>query len=116
MAILLFGGVMLYCLNPTDYRFMPKCPIKLITGLSCPGCGIQRAVHASLHGNCMEAIKYNFFLLYSVPYAMSFVVVWAMPESALRGKIRKVIENRRTVNSFIVAFSAWFVIRNILNI
>lgn len=95
---------------------MPKCPIKLITGMNCPACGIQRAIHAALHGNITEAIHYNFFLLFSLPYAMSFVLIWAMPESDFRDKIKKVIENRNVVNTFIIAFTTWFVIRNLLNI
>jgi hypothetical protein len=35
---------------------MPKCPFKMITGFSCPGCGIQRALYAIMHGNIKEAI------------------------------------------------------------
>ena len=47
---------------------------------------------------------------------MSFVLIWAMPESDFRDKIKKVIENRNVVNTFIIAFTTWFVIRNLLNI
>ena len=46
---------------------MPKCSFKLLTGLSCPGCGLQRAVHALLNGEPMKAIQYNYFLVYSGP-------------------------------------------------
>ena len=46
---------------------MPKCPFKLITGLSCPGCGIQRAIHAMLHGKFTEAITYNYYFTASIP-------------------------------------------------
>lgn len=114
--IIILGGVVLYNLNPTQYWFMPKCPFKLITGLSCPGCGIQRAIHALMHGEIKEAIQYNYFLLYSGPYAASFLLVWLMPQNGFRGKLKSMIENKHVVNFYIVTFSMWFVIRNILNL
>ena len=113
---MIFGGIVLYNLNPTQYWFMPKCPFKMITGLSCPGCGIQRAIHALLHGEFTEAISYNYFLAYSGPYALTFVVVWLMPDNNTRERIKKVIENKYIVDFYIVSFSIWFVVRNILDI
>lgn len=116
LTILLFGGVVLYLLNPSSYWFMPKCPFKLITGLSCPGCGIQRAIHAMLHGKFTEAITYNYYLVYSGPYAASFIVVWLMPKNKFRERIRKVIENRYVVDFYIISFVIWFFIRNYYNL
>jgi len=95
---------------------MPKCPFKLITGLSCPACGIQRAIHALIHGEYAEAISYNYFLVYSGPYAASFLVVWLMPENNYREKVKMVIENKHVVNLYIVSFTIWLLVRNILNI
>jgi len=114
--IIVLGGVVLYNLNPTQYWFMPKCPFKLITGLSCPGCGIQRAIHALMHGEIKEAIQYNYFLLYSGPYAASFLLVWLMPQNSFRDKLKSMIENKHVVNFYIVTFSMWLVIRNIFNL
>ena len=84
---MILGGIVLYYINPTQYWFMPKCPFKLITGLNCPGCGIQRAIHALLHGRFTEAIKYNYFLIYSLPYATLFVVEWMMPRNNIREQV-----------------------------
>lgn len=116
MAITLLGGVVLYYLNPTQYWFMPKCPFKLITGLSCPGCGIQRAVHAILHGEFAEGIKYNYYLAYSGPYATAFILEWIMPRGTAREKLSNVIENRYVVNFYLLSFTVWLIVRNILNI
>lgn len=110
------SGVVLYYLNPTQYWFMPKCPFKLITGFSCPGCGIQRAVHAILHGEFAEGIKYNYYLSYSGPYAMAFIIEWMMPIGKAREKLSNVIENKYVVNFYILSFTIWLVLRNILNI
>jgi len=95
---------------------MPKCPFKLITGLNCPGCGIQRAIYALLHGHIVEAIQYNYFLLYSGPYAMLFIVEWILPKGHARNKLKSIIENKRVVNFYIVTFLLWLIVRNILNI
>ncbi len=95
---------------------MPKCPFKLLTGLNCPGCGIQRAVHALLHGRFAEAISYNYFLVYSVPYVSSFVVLWLIPENRAREILRAVIENKYVVDFYIISFLIWLAVRNILNI
>jgi hypothetical protein len=113
IILMVFGGVVLYNLNPIQYWFMPKCPFKLITGLSCPGCGIQRALYALMHGEIKDAIKYNYFLLYSGPYAASFLLVWLMPESVFRNKIKSTIENKYVVNFYLISFLLWLVIRNI---
>ena len=110
------GGVVLYHINPTQYWFMPKCPFKLITGLSCPGCGIQRAIHALLHGEFAEAIKYNYFMVYSVPYVTLFIIEWMMPQNKTREKLQHVIENKYAVNFYVLSFSIWLVVRNIFNI
>ena len=107
---------MLYYLNPTQYLFMPKCPFKLITGLSCPGCGIQRAVHAMLHGEFVKGIKYNYYLVYSGPYAAAFVLEWIMPIGTAREKLSNVIENKYVVNFYVLSFTVWLILRNILNI
>ncbi len=116
LVVLFLSGIVLYSLNPTHYWFMPKCPIKVLTGLSCPGCGIQRAIHALLHGHLYESIQYNYYLIYSLPYASAFVFLWLMPERDSRKKFKKVIENKYVVTFFIASFSIWFVVRNVLNI
>ena len=47
-----------FCLDPARYSF-PRCPVHWLTGLHCPGCGTQRALHALLHGRVAEAIGFN---------------------------------------------------------
>ena len=43
---------------PARFPF-PRCPFLLLTGLYCPGCGSQRAVHALLHGQVARAAGLN---------------------------------------------------------
>ena len=88
----------------------------MITGLSCPGCGIQRAIYALMHGEIKEAIHYNYYLLYSGSYAASFLLEWLLPQNSFRGKLKSIIENKHVVDFYIVTFLMWLVIRNIFNL
>lgn len=114
--IALIGGLIIYKFNPSLYWFMPKCPFKLITGFNCPGCGIQRAIYEMLHGNFIEAIKYNYYLLYSGPYLASFIFVWVMPDGKCRTSIKEIIENKVVVKIYIYSFAFWLIFRNIYSL
>ncbi|MCC3156317.1 DUF2752 domain-containing protein [Hymenobacter sp. 15J16-1T3B] len=50
--------VVYYRLDPSHY-FYPRCLLHWATGLHCPGCGTQRALHALLHGRWAEAAGHN---------------------------------------------------------
>ncbi len=67
--ILLFFGslVLIYFLfNPSENFFIP-CPFYYVTGLYCPGCGSQRAMHLLLHGDILGAFRFNPLMVLTVP-------------------------------------------------
>ena len=68
ISVVAFIGVVYYLMNPLDCKFAPKCPFWLLTGLKCPGCGSQRALHALLHGDILQAMRYNVLFLPSIIY------------------------------------------------
>ena len=70
------GCVLLYCFNPTEIGWMPKCPFLALTGLKCPGCGTLRGIHFLLHLRFADAWKMNPFLLIALPLAGALL---AMP-------------------------------------
>jgi len=51
-----------YKINPAGQDWMPKCPFHSMTGLHCPGCGSQRAIHDFLHGKIMEGFSHNLLI------------------------------------------------------
>ena len=116
VLVALIVVVGLYFVNPSSSWWVPKCPFKLLTGLYCPACGIQRFVHAFFHGHFAEALHYNYYLAYSLPYAMLFAIEWLMPQSAARERLASVIENRYVVWFYVVTFFIWLVVRNVLGI
>ena len=63
---------LLYLFNPVETAYTPKCIFHVMTGLNCPGCGMQRFLHAFMHGNFLEAIHYNYMLIVLIPYMFFF--------------------------------------------
>jgi hypothetical protein len=59
LAVAVFAGVLLFFFNPAETRFYPRCMMKAVSGLDCPGCGGLRATHQLLHGNVREAFALN---------------------------------------------------------
>lgn len=70
----LFAGVLLLALylafDPAKVDLFPSCLIYSTTGYRCPGCGLQRAFHALLHGEVGEAFSYNYLLVVILPLAL----------------------------------------------
>lgn len=115
LVVIIVGSLIIYYyINPSSRIWFPQCPVKLLTGYSCPGCGIQRAFHALLHGNVGQALAYNYFFVLSVPY-----FILACIALILRGKFsnfEKIVEGRTLALIYVVCYCAWFVIRNVLGI
>ena len=72
--------LVLFLFDPRRYHFYPLCQFHAYTGWDCPGCGALRAMHQSLHGNLLEAFRFNALLVLSLPFlgaiAMQFGAAW----------------------------------------
>lgn len=53
-----------------EVDFFPSCPFKSMTGLACPGCGSQRALHHLLNFELGSAFQKNALLVLSIPYIL----------------------------------------------
>lgn len=117
IGLLLVGVlVVLTLVDPAESIWIPKCPVKLLTGLQCPGCGFQRAAHALLHGDVLGALRFNWFLLYAVPYLLVLIAERFFLRGKWQLKIRQWAEDNRVVWSYVVVYFVWFVVRNIYGI
>ena len=107
--------VVYYHVDPSQCTLAPKCVVKLATGLDCPGCGFQRALHALLHGHFRKAIDYNPFLLVGA----ATICLWAGGQFLLRkaadcGTERRLARlNRGVIYLYILCYFSWFILRNI---
>lgn len=71
LGIVFIGALLLYQrYNPMEAAFFPACPFKSITGLECPGCGSQRAIHHLLNLEIGKAFQYNALLILAIPYIL----------------------------------------------
>lgn len=71
----------LYRFNPLEVHFYPRCPLYVLTGIYCPGCGALRAGHALLHGRFLTALDYNALLVLAAPflaYALAAQAIFAL--------------------------------------
>ena len=113
IVLVAVAAVVLYVFDPSEYVLMPKCPFKMLTGLDCPGCGFQRAMHALLHGHVAEAIRFNVFLVVAVPYLLALLVANFLCTEHRKAKLLAVLESRTAIWTYVVLYVAWMVIRNV---
>src|SRR5690349_2777045 len=66
--------IVLYGIFDPDHFLFPKCPFHSLTGLLCPGCGSQRALHQILHGHIGASFKLNPLFLPGIVYACLGIV------------------------------------------
>ena len=102
------GGAVVYgCFDPATAGFFPPCPFRAVTGLLCPGCGTQRALHALLNGNLPEALQLNALVVVSLPLAALTAVY--PPRRPPGGYLQA-----WWVGGLIVLTAAFFVLRNVV--
>ena len=62
------AAAVLYRYPPLEVHFYPRCPLFVLTGIYCPGCGALRAGHALLHGHLDAAFGYNALFVVAAPF------------------------------------------------
>lgn len=62
------------------------CPIKALTGLNCPGCGITRMFVALFHGDIYQAFRYNPLVFIELPIIAILILLYRFNK-----KSRKVV-------------------------
>jgi len=67
-GLLIAGAVYVFWYEPGKTGFFPLCPFRLLTGLTCPGCGSTRAMHQLLHGHVEAAFMLNPLFLIALPF------------------------------------------------
>ena len=115
LGVLLVLATAYTWLDPLDYAIFPKCPVKVLTGLDCPGCGSQRAIHALLNGQVAEAFRCNALMVLAIPYVLAgfaFDLVRTPGKRLL--KWRKRLFGETAIYIIIGIITAFTVLRNVL--
>lgn len=106
------AGIMLYVSKPEGSPWLPKCIFKMATGLDCPACGTQRAIHSLMHGEWQAAWGYNAFLFLSLPYVAS-VMFATFARCKTADKVKRFAMSRTAVNIYLCLVIAWWIARNL---
>ena len=116
LAIIVITTLIIYStFDPVTYgKFFPKCPVWLLTGLYCPSCGNQRAFHALLQGDVAQALHFNYFLLFGIPFFALLLI-----SSIFRKRLPRLYGfmcSRYGAFTYLAFYLAWFILRNIINL
>jgi hypothetical protein len=81
VAALALGGIAagyVAAVDPAHGGHYPVCPLRSITGWSCPLCGGLRSTHQLLTGHPAHAFKLNALYVTLVPLAAYAFVAWTL--------------------------------------
>ena len=113
-ALAAIFAVCIYAKFDPETTPFPKCPFYWATGLKCPGCGSQRALHQLLHLRVGAAFGYNACLVLFIP-----ILLFLFSAEFLRDKAPGYYRASRhpalgwTALGLILL---WWVFRNIFNL
>lgn len=123
-VLLIAAGAAVYTVfDPALSEWFPKCPFHMLTGLDCPGCGSQRAIHSILTGHIAEAFRYNALLVIAIPYIMLLIFLkgaaYFCPTDrkrlpAILGRIEDTLYHGRAVHAVIAIILIFWAGRNLI--
>ena len=111
ITIAAFFAFYIYGRFDPETTLFPKCPFYWATGLKCPGCGSQRAVHQLLHFRIGAAFHQNACLVLFIP-----VLLFLFLAGAFRSRFPKLYaSSHNPVFSWgiLTVILLWWILRNI---
>ena len=84
-----------------------------MTGLSCPGCGAQRATHELLHLNLKSAFAYNPLLVVSLPYALAGLLLYQTNLKERFPRTRQLLFGQKALLILLSIVILFFIFRNL---
>jgi hypothetical protein len=82
------GALALHLRDPHTSGSWGFCPIRLITGLQCPGCGGLRAVNDLTNLDLAAAASSNLLFVAMIPLIVGFWLLWVRNAAAGRDRPR----------------------------
>ncbi len=106
--------ILYYNCNPASNALFPKCTFYNTTGLKCPGCGSQRALHALFNGNFIEAFRYNAMFILGIPLILLLLYLELIRTK--KPEIYTKINSKYIITGIGIIIIFWWIIRNIFNL
>ncbi|MFV0418170.1 MAG: DUF2752 domain-containing protein [Dysgonomonas sp.] len=114
LILLALGGVFYYLFSPEESSFFPQCPFHSLTGLDCPGCGSQRAIHYLLHLQIKRAFLSNPLLVTIIPYILLGVYIEYFGGKEKYPRIRQILFNKNAAYIILSAIILFWIGRNLI--
>lgn len=112
--LLLLGVIALFYfkIDPTEVDFLLICPLYSTSGIYCPGCGSQRAIHNLLHLDFLSALKNNFLLVIGL---LLFVYHYgiSMINNIFNKNYSSVLNHTMAVKLLIIGTLLFWILRNL---
>ncbi|UBB89203.1 DUF2752 domain-containing protein [Candidatus Kaistella beijingensis] len=112
ILLIIILGAVYSVFDPLKSSYFPSCPFKSVTGLDCPGCGSQRAIHELLHLNFRKAFEYNALLVLSIPYLLLLMVFNFESVKQRFPKLERILLGWKSVWIITIIVIVFFIFRN----
>ncbi len=112
ILLIIILGAVYSVFDPLKSSYFPSCPFKSVTGLDCPGCGSQRAIHELLHLNFKKAFEYNALLVLSIPYLLLLMVFNFESVKQRFPKLERILFGWKSVWIITIIVILFFIFRN----
>ncbi|RPD94476.1 DUF2752 domain-containing protein [Aureibaculum marinum] len=113
--MLLLSGVIAlfyFIVFPNEIGFILRCPLYDTTGVYCPGCGSQRAIHNLVHGNFLAALKQNIMLILGV-LALLYHYGIVLSNSIFKTNFKSILNNKKVLLIALAILLLFWILRNI---
>lgn len=115
VAIVILAGIIIvyFLFDARTTSWLPQCPFHLFTGLYCPGCGSQRALSSILHGEFLQAIRFNLLFVLSLPLLAYSAVVTIINKTSGQHIVQKIFYSTFFVRIVLIVILTFWLLRNL---
>lgn len=110
-AVTLVALALLYAFVDPSSHLYPRCVFLSLTGLQCPGCGSQRAIHALLTGHFSQAWHFNALLILAIPFII--LLFFASWHKNRWPRLYNTLNSTTAITLTAIAVLVCFVLRNL---
>ncbi len=111
VTVAAFFAIYIYAKYDPEKSFFPRCPFYWATGLKCPGCGSQRAVHQLLHLHIGTALGYNALFVLMVPVLLLLLAACLLEDRS--PALRRLTGHPLLGWTFLALILLWWLVRNL---
>lgn len=98
--------------DPSHVAIFPKCPFHELTGIYCPGCGSQRAVHDIINGEVIDGFRHN-YLIIMVIMILGYQGYVLFSQHILKKTVENLLHKSKITNTILVLVIMFWILRNI---